>query len=79
MVEIQSSIGLESQSSLSMIGREQDQDGFFKLSDEEIDQIMACCKPLPTDVTVQIDPADYCGIAEEGTDSTAAVPGEPFD
>ena len=52
MVEIQSSIGLESQSSLSMIGREQDQDGFFKLSDEEIDQIMACCKPLPTDVTV---------------------------
>ena len=45
--------------------RELDADGFFLLSDEEIDQIMACCKPLPNDITVQIDPASYCGTTDE--------------
>ena len=29
-----------------LLNREQDADGFFILQDEEIEQIMACCKPM---------------------------------
>ena len=32
--------------------REEDQDGFFVLTDEEIESIMACCKPVANDITV---------------------------
>lgn len=32
--------------------REEDQDGFFKLTDDEIDQIMVCCKPIASEITV---------------------------
>ena len=42
-----------------------DKDGFFILSDDEIDQILSCCKPQLQDINVQIDPNTYFGKKEE--------------
>lgn len=47
--------------------REEDQDGFFKLTDDEIDQIMVCCKPIASEITVQIDPSTFAGVQSEQT------------
>ena len=46
----------------SDLQRETDENGFFKLTDEEIEQIMTMCKPLPEDISVHIDPSAFCGI-----------------
>ena len=40
----------DTQSSFGMTMRALDEDGFLRLSDDEIDQIMLCCKPMATDV-----------------------------
>ena len=47
------------ESQISLNPRSVDKDGFFELDDDEIDQIMNCCKPLPSDINVQIDPSSY--------------------
>jgi len=70
--------------------REIDEDGFFVLNDEEIDQIMACCKPAKEEITVQLDPQSFCGIAitssdgskplaEQSMKSQTSMGGEEFD
>ena len=52
------------ETSQSSPGLRPQQDGFLILSDEEIEQIMNVCKPLPQDLQIQIDPDTYCGTEE---------------
>ena len=58
------------ETSQSSLGHKAQEDGFLILSDEEIEQIMVVCKPLPQDLFIQIDPDTFCGTSESKNEET---------